>query len=165
VENRIGLVATFATSPNAGIQVSVKSGNVALASNGTTVTGPIHKPESLLDGKAVSGDGNTYAAGNWPCEWYITFDKIYRLREIRMLLHDVSNQVYYQYVIETSVDGKTFAPLVDRSKGEWRSWQHIPFPPRPVKLIKLTGKFNSGNPFFHVVELEAYCLAPAAPRK
>ena len=138
---------------------AIKSGNVALASNGTKVTGPPHNADAIVDGKTVAGDGNTFAMGKWPCDWYITFDKVYRLREIRLHLHDLNKEIYSQYTIETSIDGKYFTPLVDRSKGEWRSWQNVKFL-RPVKAIKLTGLFTSNYRDFFVNELEAYCIPP-----
>jgi len=142
----------------------VQKGNVALATNGTTASGDFNKPPiDLLDGNTTEYDGvHGYAYGKWPCQWTITFAKVYRLQEIRFLLWDGDNR-YSRYAIETSNDGRTFTPLVDRSQGEWRSWQVIRFPPRPVKTIRLTGLFNSEQPNFFVVEFEAYCVPPVLP--
>ncbi len=135
----------------------VKPGNVALASNGATVTGVRADHAALLDGNTRTGSG--YAWSPWPCEWTVTLDQVYRLQQIRLKLWD-GDKRYYRYTIETSADGKKFEPLLDRSKGQWKSWQFINFPPRPVKAIRIHGLYNSINKWFHATELEAYCLLP-----
>jgi hypothetical protein len=72
---------------------------------------------------------------------------------------------FYQYIIYTSADGRKYDTLVDRSKGEWRSWQDIRFPSRPVRFIKIVGLYGSdvlvhpSDKWFHVSEVEAYCDA------
>ncbi len=142
---------------------AIEKGNVALASNGTTVTGIIREPQTLLDGNSVNfGVSNGFASAKWPCEWTITFAKAYQLREIRFLLWDKDSR-FYRYMVAISSDGKKFTPLVDRSKGEWKSWQAIDFPPRPVKAIKLYGLYSI-NPLFCVAEFEAYCIPPKTPK-
>ena len=138
----------------------VKPGNVALASDGATVSGVLTGYAALLDGDTRTAMGlYEYAESPWPCEWTVTLDQVYHLQKIRLKLWDGDNR-YYRYTVETSADGKEYEPLVDRSKGQWKSWQIISFPPRPVKTIKIRGLYNSINPVFHVVELEAYCLLP-----
>ena len=64
----------------------VQEGNVALASNGTTVSGVDYGASYLLDGRS-SG----YAYSRHPCEWTITFDKVYRLQAIAFKLHGSSS--------------------------------------------------------------------------
>ncbi len=141
---------------------AVVRGNVALGKNGTTVTGAIRGAE-LVDGVTTGYTGSLgYAYGHWPCEIIVTLPRAYLLRQIRMLLWDGEPR-FYRYALETSPDGQTYVPLVDRSQGEWRSWQTIPFPPRRVKTIKVKGVYNSANNGFHVVELEAYCVPPPIP--
>ena len=141
--------------------------NVALASNGTTVSGNFVEEKwskrewssCMIDGKTETkhGAGN-YAAGKLPAEWIVTFKETYRLQEIRLKLWD-NDKRFYQYAIATSVNGKNYVPLVDRSQGEWRGWQVIRFPkPRPVKFVKILGLHCNKGPFFHIVEFEAYCV-------
>jgi hypothetical protein len=144
----------------------VQKGNVALASNGTKVTskGKINNADCLLDGNVAKYDGGSGSAiSEWPCEWTITFAKVYQLRELRLLFWDLDKQRFYGYAIAVSSDGKKFTPLIDRSKGEWRGWQKVDFSARPVKAIKLYGLHNSANRDFHVVEFEAYCIPPTTP--
>jgi len=145
----------------------VQKGNVALASNGTTVTSvgkPIEMAADLLDGVTQPVPNARHAYSAWPCEWIITFPKVYRLQQIRFRLWDLDDR-HHRYALATSADGRTFVPLVDRSQGEWRGWQVIPFAPRPVKAVKLLGLYNSANSNFFVVEFEAYCVPPRLPRQ
>ena len=144
----------------------IQVGNVALSTNGTTVTGPTRAPLELIDGITTGYTGGTgFAMGSFPCEWNVTLTKPYILRELRMLLWDMEINRFYRYQIETSSDGKTFSMLTDNSKGQPRSWQTINFAPRVVKAIRIQGLYNSVNGGFHVVELEAYCIPPDQPAK
>jgi hypothetical protein len=163
-EKRIQAATEAAVARAGGL---VQPGNVALAKNGATVSGTINYPDELLNGVTTGHTGSTgYAYGHWPCEWIVTLPRPYVLRQVRMLLWDGEDR-FYRYALETSPDGQTYTSLVDRSQGEWKSWQTILFPPRRVKTIKVKGLHNSANAGFHVVELEAYCIPPttsAVPR-
>ncbi|MCY3019046.1 MAG: protein kinase [Planctomycetota bacterium] len=142
-----------------------QQGNVALASNGATCTGS-STAAKLIDGNTTEYDqGSGYAYVVFPGEFIITLPKVCLLRQMRLLLWDGELDRFYRYAIETSHDGQKYVLLVDRSKGQWRSWQQIDFTPRPVKTIKLKGVYNSSNPQFHAVELEAYCIPPDKPAK
>jgi hypothetical protein len=153
---------SLATARDAKREAVVVPGNVALASAGATVVGP-GQTADLIDGVTTGYTGyRGFTQAEWPCTWLVILPRTYLLQEIRLLLWD-GNQRHYRYVVETSVDGETFSPLIDRSKGEWRSWQTLTFPPRPVKCIRLQGLHNSANKWFHVVELEAYCIKPVQP--
>lgn len=159
-EKRIQAATEAAVARAGGL---VQPGNVALAKNGAVVAGTITHPEELLNGVTTGHTGSTgFAYASWPCEWIVTLPRTYILRQIRMLLWDGEDR-FYRYALETSPDGQTYAPLADRSQGEWKSWQTVSFPPRRVKTIKVKGLYNSANAGFHVVELEAYCLPPPAP--
>jgi len=142
----------------------VVQGNVALAAAGGTAEGS-GSASQLIDGVIAGYTGSTgFAAMTWPSEWIVTLQKAYVLRQIRFLLWD-SDDRYYKYIVETSPDGKAWVPLVDRSKGKWKSWQTLDFAPRRVKAIRVKGLFNSANSGFYIVELEAYCLPPAVAMK
>ena len=117
----------------------VQAGDVALAKNGAKVQGPTLNPDDLLDGNSTEFDnGHGYAWSETPCEWIITLDKVYRLREIRFRLYDKDDRSS-NYILLVSTDGGKYVQVVDRSRGVWRSWQSITFTPRPVKTIKLVG--------------------------
>ncbi|MBL8795388.1 MAG: protein kinase [Planctomycetia bacterium] len=138
------------------------AGNVALATEGATVTGP-GPSAALIDGVTTGYTGYLgFAQGAWPCAWTVQLAYVCQLQEIRLLLWD-GNRRNYRYLLEVSADGQTFSTLADRRLGDWRSWQTITFPARPVKAIRLQGLYNSDNKWFHIVELEAYCLPPPRP--
>jgi hypothetical protein len=167
VERRLAELTAAAGPSGPGIHGVIRKGNVALASNGTTVTGIAARGSALIDGNTTQYDTKEgYALGACGGEWIITLPEVYQLREIRILLWDAAPRSY-NYAITTSPDGKRYEPLVDRSNGNWSSWQYISFPPRPVKTIKFLPlrKFHTGRavqpvPDFTVVELEAYCIPP-----
>lgn len=145
----------------------VQKGNVALAANGATVEGVAGNATRLLDGSVAKDDINKGAAayGNYPCTWTITLDKVYRLQCIRLLLWNKDSKRYYNYAVAVSPDGENYEPLVNRAVGQWRGWQNIVFPPRPIKSIKLFGLDDSTDKSFCVVEFEAYCLIPMPPQR
>lgn len=164
VEKRI---ADAIASGDEALQVGtgvIKPGNVALAINGTTVTSDkqLFAPGDMLDGivhgYSAKKGGFTYSP--YPCQWTITFDRVYRLQLIRMLLLDDVKERTYRYRMETSADGVNFAPVVDYSQEDRSGWQEIKFPPRPVKAVRVIGLKHSLDPCFHVVEFEAYCVPP-----
>ena len=155
-------IEAFYASSAAHLAGAVQRGNVALSKNGTKVS---RAAPELLDGIVTGHTSSSgFASIGWPGEWVITLPKTYVLRQIRVLIWDGGaspSSRFYRFVLETSPDGKTYVPLVDRSRGEWRSWQTIEFPARLVQTIRLKGIYNSANNGFHVVEVEAYCIPPA----
>lgn len=165
------IVAFYTSAAEQGqFTAAFQVGNVALTKNGATLSrvteGGELVPEpslAMLDGVTTGYTGSTgFTYLSYPCAWVITLPKMYLLQEIRMLLWD-GGERFYQYTIETSADGKNYQMVADCSKGEYRSWQALKFPPRLAKFIRLKGLFNSSNQGFHVVELEAYCMPPATP--
>jgi len=158
------ILVAMATSLRAGPQPSaaatVADGNVALASGGATVSGAFLEGwpgAALIDGNTTDYDPQKgYAASPLACSWVVTLPRTYLLSELRLLLYD-KDERFYRYVVETSLDGKTYHTAADRSQGQWRSWQKLTFKPRPVRYIRFHGLYNSYGPLIHVVELEAYC--------
>jgi len=140
----------------------VVDGNVALASRGTVIQGPGKKYAVLIDGNATRyNSSDAYSAGKPPCVWTITFPRVYRLQVIRFLFFDLDRKRYYRYKVEVSPDGQNFTLLADRSQGQWRGWQMLSFPPRPVKAVRLHGLYASHGEYVLVVEFEAYCRYPS----
>ncbi len=141
----------------------VVDGNVALASAGAKVHGMFYTRggsiaggEVLIDGKASSADG--YGIARLPSTWIVELQEAFPLRQIRMRLLGSNNvDRFYRYVIETSVDGEKFTPLINRLDGEWRSWQVVDFPPQAARYIRIRGLHNSKSGYFDVIEFEAYC--------
>ena len=170
VEKRLEELAVAVSEPVAtGSRVRgvVQPGNVAMASNGAKVFGEVKSgAQYLVDG---STDQSHFAEGRWPCVWIIKLDRVFVLREIRLLLFQDKDRSY-QYQILVSADGESYRMVADKSRGQWRGFQQIKLPPTPVMAIKVIGLFNSDirpggqqNDGFHVVELEAYCVPPGDP--
>ena len=162
VEKRLEAAASAVELPEtprpSRVRGVVQEGNVALASNGTIMAGISDGANFLLDGNSTKYTGTSGCAfSKWPCEWTITFPKVYRLQAISFLLYDLDSR-FFRYRVQISADGKKFTDLVDRSQGQWRGWQRLVFPATPVKAVKLIGLYDSVNPYFYVVEFEAYCI-------
>ena len=139
----------------------IEKGNVALAINGSAVTGEITHGHKLIDGNAADvRHGYVYA--EYPCEWTITFPKTYVLREMRLLLYDLDER-YHHYAVAISADGEKFTLLGGSGQTEARGWQTIQFSPRTVKAVRLLGLYSSGSRSFIAVEFEAYCVPPGPP--
>lgn len=156
IANRI---AQYHTTANT--EAAVK-GDVALASRGAKAIAE-QNAEALIDGDTTKFTAQTgFARGKWPCEMVVQLDKVYPLRQIHILFWDRDDRSM-QYAVDTSIDGKNWQLLVDRSKGQWRSWQVIPFKTRPARYIRLRGLHNSLFDSVAVVEIEAYCQPPADP--
>jgi hypothetical protein len=159
VEKRLASVSAHHSGASArGRGGVIQPGNVALIANGTTVSGEIRSPDSLIDGNT----GTTPAYARWPFACTITFPRVYLLCEIRLLLFEEGDR-RFQYSLAVSADGERFLPLVPSSPTEASSWQTIQFSPRPVKAVRLEGHHCSVGSLFHVMEFEAYCIPPGPP--
>jgi len=144
------------TGGTASTRPVIQPGNVALASNGTTVDGVGYYAGALLDG-SPSEDGPAHSS--CPCEWTITFDKVYRLQAIAFLISRTGPNGFARYAVAISPDGVNYTPLIDCSQGAWKGWQRIRVPSKPVKSVKLFG-ISHATSYFYVAEFEAYCIAP-----
>jgi hypothetical protein len=158
-EERLQSLSGFDAAPSNG-RGAIQPGNVALAKNGTTVEGVRYNYEKLLDGDRRNPPWDGDAANSpVPCEWTITFDKVYQLRQIRFHFFD-GDARFYHYAMAISADGINYKPLVDRNQGQSFRWQIIPLNGMPVKSVKLFGTFAYRNRAFSVTEFEAYCIPP-----
>lgn len=165
VEKRLNELSMLDVVSKAGRGGALEKGNVALASNGATVTGISSGAEKLLDGNSTRYDGNhELAFSPVPCEWTVTLPKPYHLKVIRLLLFDLDANRFFRYTVAVSADGKNFSPLADRSTGEWRGWQEITCD-KVVRAIRINGLYDSWKISFYAVELEAYCFVPSAPTR
>ena len=132
-----------------------KTQNVALASAGAQAKAS-GSAAMLIDGNSTEYTPNLgFARGYCPCTFEVTLKDIYELNHIRILLWDGDNRSY-RYAVETSIDGKTYHPLVDYSNENRQSWQELRFKPRNIKHIRVLGVHNTANSGFHIVEIEAY---------
>jgi hypothetical protein len=137
--------------------------NYALAANGATATGG-SRPEELIDGNDAHYSGGTgFATSTWNTtpvpSFLITLKEAVPIDCIRILLWDRDETRFYRYKLEVCADekGTAWTMAADRTgpAEQCRSWQTARIKPQPVKLIKLTGTYNSSNSGFHVVEVQA----------
>ncbi len=105
VEKQI-LLARSAPAPEVRGRGAVQRGNVALASNGTTVAGVEQNAERLLNGIPDQKDS---AQSKFPCVFTITFDKVYMLRQIRFHLYETDSSA-------TDHSNASYRVLVSRDK-------------------------------------------------
>lgn len=113
-------------------------------------------PEKMIDGEVHDYGGmHGFTAFYIPGAVTIELPEVATVARTQLLLFDLDGR-FFRYRIDTSVDGVTWQPAVDKSEGEWRSWQVDRFEPRPAKFIRLTCLHNSANPICQVVELEVY---------
>ena len=145
------------------------SKNFALAQHGAKARGGFN-PGELLDGNCTEYEAGTgYANTTWsarpPQFFTVTLKDPVTIDCVRFLLWD-RDERYYRYKLEVCADdkGETWAPVADHTgpAEKCRSWQVVRFKAQPVKLIRLTGTYNSANRGFHVVELQASLGLPAA---
>lgn len=66
------------------------------------------------------------------------------INHIKILLWDRDSRSY-SYYIEVSVNQTNWDVVIDHRNYNCRSWQHLYFPARPVKYIKLVGTNNTIN--------------------
>jgi hypothetical protein len=135
--------------------------NLALAAKGAKVHGGVRNQEELLPEKLIDGDADNYggmygfAYFAWPGSVTIELPAESRVARVQTLLWDLDQRVF-RYRTETSLDGETWQPAVDKSEGEYGGWQVDRFAPRPARFVRFTGLHNSENALFQIVEIEVY---------
>ena len=143
--------------------------NFALAEHGAKPSGGVN-PGELIDGNSTDyGSGTGFAHTTWganpPQFFTVSLKAPVKIDCVRVLLWDQDEERYYRYKLEVCADdkGETWALLADHTgpAEQCRSWQFVRFKLQTVKLIRLTGTFNSSNSGFHVVELQAGLGLPA----
>ena len=164
-------IAAAETTPAASsvkaVRAAVQPGNVASSANGAQVSSG---ESSLIDPSFV---GTIH--GIVPCEWVVTLDKVYNLREIRFYLYTSTTMggYAYNYVLEVSPDEQQYSVVADCRDKQYFDWQDHRFAARPVKSLRLRGtaavsamttiagsSISSGS--FRVSHVEAYCI-PLTP--
>ncbi len=136
-----------------GPRGAMQKGNVALITNGASVSGVKVFAEKMIN----PADTNPTSFGPTPCEFTVALDKVYQLQQIRFKLQDRTMAAYRVFV---SRDGSKFELLQDSSNQRMAGWQNLPFAARPVKCIKLTCNGPDAN--FCVDAFEAYCYPVGA---
>lgn len=145
------------------LELRDRRGNLALAARGARIAGPVRRddqldlvPEKILDGEVDEYGGMSgFGYFAWPGSFVVELPEEAAVSRCQTQLWGHDDR-FFRYRIETSLDGATWQPAVDKSEGEWRGWQVDQFPPRRVRYVRFTGLYGSANTLFQVVEFEVY---------
>lgn len=139
-------------------------GNLALAARGARIRGCVRSsdqpklaPEQIIDGQYLHYAGaEGFGYFNLPGNFVIELPQPATVARCETLLWDLDDR-WFQYKIDTSLDGRRWEPAIDKSEGQWRSWQLDRFAPRPARYVRFTGLKNStGQSVFQVVEMQVF---------
>lgn len=134
----------------------VPRSNVALVSRSSVVVeGVSRSRNNLLNGDVTNYDWDS----GYTCHQLgsgsicVQLGQPYWLGSLRLLLWDCDERSY-SYYIHSSVNGRDWEVVIDKTRESCRSWQIIKFSPRPVVYFKIVGVFNTANEVFHCVHFE-----------
>ncbi|XP_018016294.1 BTB/POZ domain-containing protein 9-like isoform X4 [Hyalella azteca] len=134
----------------------VPRSNVALVSRSSVVVeGVSRSRNNLLNGDVTNYDWDS----GYTCHQLgsgsicVQLGQPYWLGSLRLLLWDCDERSY-SYYIHSSVNGRDWEVVTDKTRECCRSWQIIQFTPRPVVYFKIVGVFNTANEVFHCVHFE-----------
>jgi hypothetical protein len=132
--------------------------NFALESNGATITGAGgYLLPQAIDG--VHTSSANYAFTVWtrvpPGSMSLDLQEVTTVSRVRLLTYDWSYRSH-QYRIESSLDGASWAILVDASAGEHRGWEDWEIADQPARYLRFTGLSNSANSAVCLPEWEVY---------
>jgi hypothetical protein len=146
--------------------VAVDGVNIAL---GKPVTTSCPQQGDKAPWKAVDGNLDKNAAwfgAKWPSWYQVDLKKPVEINAVRLVFY-YDGKRYYQYTVETSLDGKTWQQVADNSKNDKPATQaglfHA-FEPVKARYVRLNILKNSVNEAVHVVEVEVYSKDPAAEK-
>lgn len=140
------------------------SKNLALAGRGAKIIGASKRPEwgdeigpeKITDGEIdIYGGMSGFGAFHIPGEFTVELPQATTVARTQTMFFETDGR-FFRYKIDTSVDGQTWQPAVDKSGGEWRGWQVDKFSPRPARYIRMTVLHNSVNQIAQIVEFEVY---------
>jgi hypothetical protein len=137
--------------------------NYALATNGATARG--ENAKEMIDGNSTRYDYYSgYAQMPIGDSLVVVLKEPTELDCIRFLLWDREDR-FYRYRLDVCADDleKAWVSIADKSdsNSQCKSWQTLRFASRKVKVIRVTGTFNSANNALHIVELQAFKLGAA----
>ncbi|MEM4293906.1 MAG: N-acetylmuramoyl-L-alanine amidase, partial [Thermoplasmata archaeon] len=95
---------------------------------------------------------DNYAANNLGVPLYIALKCNHTIRAVKIHWWDGDTR-YYQYRIEISRDNETWVEIVNKTTGEYRSWQWDQID-AVARYIRITGTYNSANQWYHIKEMQ-----------
>ncbi|XP_076060174.1 BTB/POZ domain-containing protein 9-like isoform X2 [Oratosquilla oratoria] len=141
--------------------IIVPKENIALVNKSAVVIeGVSRSRNNLLNGDIYNYDWDS----GYTCHQLgsgsicIQLGQPYWISSCKLLLWDCDDRSY-SYCMESSINGRDWEILVDKTREACRSWQTITFTPRIIVYIKISGTHNTANEVFHCVHFEC----PAQP--
>ena len=140
--------------------------NVALEK---PVEEPVTNAASVTDGEITNYTGYIgFAELPWPSILTVDLGGSYNLICIRLLLWDglgkegkVRANRFYKYRLLTSTDHQVWKVIFDSSNDGSNGWQVFNFSDSlSVRYIRIHGLWNSANPSFQIVQVEAHDSPP-----
>jgi hypothetical protein len=144
---------------NDGILDTVECGSINVALN-KTATAQSNEGTSFLPVEGVDGITTTdnYWGGNTnPIWWQVDLGENFNIGSIRVI-HYFGDSRYYQYYIETSLDGINWAQVAIKSNNNLSTSEGVTFPISNIlsRYLRVTTTLNSANSSAHIVEFEAF---------
>ncbi|MEM9942933.1 MAG: discoidin domain-containing protein [Planctomycetota bacterium] len=115
-----------------------------------------HVPQNAVDG--IVGNESGWHADPYPQWLKVDLQKPTIIDAIKLHTYHDSRR-YYQYTIETSIDGKTWKPIVNMTKNvepSKRQGDEHNFAPVKARFVKVNMLNNSANPGVHINELMVF---------
>ena len=129
--------------------------NLALATNGATISGGMN-PARAIDGiHASSGNyGGLVWSNDPPGALTLALKAPSSVSRIRVLNWNWLYPVLHRYTIESSLDGTNWTMLVDAGAADRHGWDEWEIPDQAARYLRLTGLANSANPLVCISEWE-----------
>jgi len=116
------------------------------------------EPKYAVDGDYQERHKSAWFARGWPVWLEVDLQKPAKVESAHIWFY-WDGKRYYQYKIETSMDGKEWKTVVDASKntkpGDARGVKHQ-FAPTEARYVRCNILKNSSNPSVHLVEFKLY---------
>ena len=140
--------------------------NLALAANGTTISGSGgYLLPQVIDGVHTSSGNYGYTVWTRTPPGSLTLDLQAEtaISQVRLLHWDWSFRVH-QYRIESSLNGVDWSILVDAGTGEHGGWENWNVSGASARYLRFTGLSNSANSAVCIAEWEVYGTRVSAVR-
>jgi putative membrane-bound dehydrogenase-like protein len=124
--------------------------------NATIVTATASTEQDSEKDASQAVDGNVETRwcasdGSFP-QWYqLAFDKAQKLSGLKIVWEDKSRS--YQYILEGSMDGKTWSVLSDAGKNEANGDTNATFTKTEVKFVRITATGSSNGGWASIFEI------------
>lgn len=127
---------------------------------GKPTTDSGHTEQGADPGKAVDGriGGGYWAANPYPQWWQVDLQAAETIDRVQVVTYSGDGR-YYQYTVQTSLDGKSWTTVVDFSKNtevaSGRGTTHK-FAPVSARYVRVNMLFNSANVGVHLREVRVF---------